>query len=144
MTPFPINGDWIADPDDPVLCSDITRQCPENRWCGSLAEASRIPEFNLNKSIDIMRDTALEDLNFGYSSFNHLPAAFLTIFQITTQEGWTEIKDMYEDVYTVWFVDVYFFLCIIVCSFFVLNLTIAVMLLKYEEFDKSDKSNTHT
>lgn len=30
-------------------------------------------------------------------------------------------------------------MCIIICSFFVLNLTIAVMLLKYEEFDKSEK-----
>jgi hypothetical protein len=40
-------------------------------------------------------------------------------------------------------VQFYFLLCIIVCSFFVLNLTIAVMLLKYEELDKSEKSSTH-
>jgi len=50
---------------------------------------------------------------------------------------------MYEDAYSVWFVDIYFLLCIIVCSFFVLNLTIAVMLLKYEEFDKTEKSSSH-
>lgn len=50
---------------------------------------------------------------------------------------------IYDDSYDVWFVNFYFLLCIIVCSFFVLNLTIAVMLLKYEEFDKSEKSSTH-
>jgi tRNA C32,U32 (ribose-2'-O)-methylase TrmJ len=50
---------------------------------------------------------------------------------------------MYQDVFALWFVDVYFVLCIIVCSFFVLNLTIAVMLLKYEEFDKSEEGSTH-
>lgn len=85
----------------------------------------------------------IEDLNFGYSSFNHLPAAFLTIFQIITLEGWIDVLHIFEDSYEPWFVNIYFLLCIIVCSFFVLNLTIAVMLLKYEEFDKSEKSSTH-
>ena len=85
----------------------------------------------------------IEDLNFGYSSFNHLPSAFLTIFQCITLEGWINVSNMYEDAYSVWFVDIYFLLRIIVCSFFVLNLTIAVMLLKYEEFDKSEKGSTH-
>lgn len=43
---------------------------------------------------------------------------------------------MFENAYYAWFVDIYFLLCVIICSFFVLNLTIAVMLLKYEEFDQ--------
>lgn len=42
---------------------------------------------------------------------------------------------MYRNAYNQYFVQVYFLLCIFVCSFFVLNLTIAVMLLKYEEAD---------
>ena len=40
LTEFPVDGDWEADPDDRRLCSDV-RQCPQHRWCGSLAEASR-------------------------------------------------------------------------------------------------------
>ena len=51
---------------------------------------------------------------------------------------------MFEDAYYVWFVDFYFLLCIIICSFFVLNLTIAVMLLKYEEFDQKDSNSDHS
>lgn len=144
LTEFPVNGDWVADPNDALLCSEY-RQCPEHRWCGSLPEASRStdPRYQLDPSINVWRDTMIEDLNFGYSSFNHLPSAFLTIFQCITLEGWINVSNMYEDAYSLWFVDIYFLLCIIVCSFFVLNLTIAVMLLKYEEFDKSEKSSTH-
>ena len=37
----------------------------------------------------------------------------------------------------------YFISCVIICSFFLLNLTIAVMLMKYEELDKSQENSTH-
>ena len=144
LTEFPVDGDWVADPEDAQLCS-AERQCPVNRWCGSLAEASRAndPRYYINPDIAITRDSAIEDLNYGFSSFNHLPSAFLTIFQCVTLEGWIDITNIYTDAYQGWFVNIYFLLCIIVCSFFVLNLTIAVMLLKYEELDKSEKSSTH-
>jgi hypothetical protein len=81
LTEFPVDGDWQADPDDAALCSS-ERECPMNRWCGSLAQASRTddPRYALSPDIDLMRDTAIIDLNFGYSSFNNLAAAFLTIF----------------------------------------------------------------
>jgi hypothetical protein len=63
------------------LCSEVA-DCPENRWCGNLGEASRNPNsiYKLAPETDIWQDTDTEDLNFGYSSFNHLPSAFLTIF----------------------------------------------------------------
>lgn len=144
LTEFPVDGDWVADASDTKLCSKI-RPCGDQRWCGSLAEASRSPDprYYINPDLDLWRDTMIEELNFGFSSFNHLPAAFLTIFQCITLEGWINVLQIYEDSYEVWFVNLYFLLCIIVCSFFVLNLTIAVMLLKYEEFDKQEKGSTH-
>jgi hypothetical protein len=40
LTEFPVNGDWVPDPDDFDLCSSV-RKCPANRWCGSLPEAYR-------------------------------------------------------------------------------------------------------
>jgi len=46
------------------------------------------------------------------------------------------VCNMFEDAYDLWFVDMYFLGMVVVCSMFVLNLTIAVMLLKYEEFDR--------
>ena len=118
ITEFPVDGDWEVDPADTRLCSD-ERKCPENRWCGSLPEASRDMEARLENgeaegSLDywlkdsvlenIKRDGAIEDLNYGYSSFDHLLSAFLTIFQCITLEGWINVNNMYEDAYHVWFV----------------------------------------
>lgn len=108
-----------------------------------MAEANRTDDarYELSSTLiqDLYRDSEIEDLNYGFTNFDNLAVAFLTIFQCITLEGWINVCNMFEDAYDAWFVDLYFLLCIIVCSMFVLNLTIAVMLLKYEEFDKSEK-----
>jgi tRNA C32,U32 (ribose-2'-O)-methylase TrmJ len=51
--------------------------------------------------------------------------------------------DTFEDAYLSIFVDFYFIICVVVCSFFLLNLTIAVMLMKYEELDRSQENSKH-
>ena len=51
--------------------------------------------------------------------------------------------NIYEDAYAKWFVNFYFILCVVICSFFLLNLTIAVMLMKYEELDKNSAHCKH-
>ena len=91
-----MDGDWEADPDDLKLCSEV-RPCGPNRWCGSLAEASRStdPKFKLNPDVSLFRDIMIEELNYGYSSFDNLPSAFLTIFQCITLEGWINVTNMY-------------------------------------------------
>ena len=70
-------------------------------------------------------------------------SAFLTIFQCITMEGWTKIMNIFEDAYSRAFVVFYFISCVIICAFFLLNLTIAVMLMKYEELDKSHSNSEH-
>ena len=140
MSEFPVDGDWEVDPTDTELCSG-ERQCNVNRYCGSLAVAKRnmdqYPRYFINEDVEAIRDSMIEDLNFSFSSFNNLFRAFLTIFQCITLEGWIDVTNMYRNAYNSGFVQIYFLLCIIVCSFFVLNLTIAVMLLKYEEADNA-------
>lgn len=149
LTEFPGPDAWEADPHDSQLCAPGVRECAENRWCGPLpssleASGSKDPRLRRRPGEDgLAPDVALEDLNYGYSRFDDLGTAFLTIFQCITLEGWINVSNMYQDAYEPWFVEVYFLLCIVVCSFFVLNLTIAVMLLKYEDFDKSEKGSVH-
>lgn len=58
-------------------------------------------------------------------------------------EGWTKIMNIFEDAYVRWFVQLYFVMCVVICSFFLLNLTIAVMLMKYEELDKNQANSKH-
>ena len=137
FTEKPVAGEWFVDPTDASICS-AERPCAENRYCGSLAVASRDPDSGLASDIDITADSTIEDLNFGFTNFNNLGTAFLTIFQCITLEGWIDVTNMYQDAYQSSFVVVYFLLCVIVCSMFVLNLTIAVMLLKYDELNEEN------
>ena len=58
-------------------------------------------------------------------------------------EGWTNVMYIYQDAFNYYFVTFYFITCIIICSFFLLNLTIAVMLMEYEKLDKNDSGSSH-
>lgn len=58
-------------------------------------------------------------------------------------EGWTDMMYILMDAVNPHFVKFYFISCVIVCSFFLLNLTVAVMLMEYEELDKTDQNGTH-
>jgi hypothetical protein len=53
-------------------------------------------------------------------------------------EGWTTIMYMYMDAFNQLIVVVYYVSCVVVCSLFLLNMTIAVMLNQYEELDKNE------
>jgi len=66
-----------------------------------LPEAARSTDskYFLKADLDLYKDTMIEDLHYGYSSFNSLVSAFLTIFQCITLEGWINVKNMYQDVF---------------------------------------------
>lgn len=82
-------------------------------------------------------------LNYGITNFDNVLSAFLTIFQCITMEGWTIIMYIYMDLHETPMVVSYFISCVICCSFFLLNLTIAVMLMEYEQLDKSEDNSSH-
>jgi hypothetical protein len=128
-------------PGDVRICSKYI-ECPVGSWCGSLLDRSK--EFGDVNATDIYRDSADEYLNYGITNFDNIFSAFLVIFQIITMEGWTQIMYIYMDAYEPAMVKFYFISCVIVCSFFLLNLTIAVMLMEYEQLDKSDTNSSHS
>jgi len=78
--------------------------------------------------VDFDRDSKIQELNWGITNFDNIFSALLTIFQCITLEGWTQIMYMIQDAYSYYFAAIYFSLCIIICSYFLLNLTVAVML----------------
>lgn len=55
----------------------------------------------------------------------------MTIFICTTMDAWTNIMAIHEDVFGETFVISYYILLVVICSFFILNLTIALMLMQY-------------
>ncbi len=93
--------------------------------CGSLYEAMK---SGYNITVPLNRDSAIQQLNWGITNFDNIGTAFLTIFQVSTLEGWSKIMYMIQDAYSFWIGGLYFSLCVIVCSYFVLNLTVGVML----------------
>jgi archaellum biogenesis protein FlaJ (TadC family) len=69
------------------------------------------------------------------TTFDNEALAFISIFQTITAEGWTHIMDIYSDSYTPIVTQLVFVACVIICSFFILNLTVATMLDKYAKME---------
>ena len=44
----------------------------------------------------------IERANFGYTSFDNYPNSIVTLFQIITLEGWSDIMYHYEDAFSSW------------------------------------------
>ena len=67
-----------------------------------------------------------ENPHYGFTNFDNIGYAFLVIFQCITMEGWTEIMYTVQDVWG----DLgcfYFVMLVVLGSFFVLNLALAVI-----------------
>ncbi|KAG6610260.1 Voltage-gated Ion Channel (VIC) Superfamily [Phytophthora cinnamomi] len=67
------------------------------------------------------------DLNWGFLHFDNIGSASLAIFQCITREGWSDIMYMLQDAGYGTVAVVYFVSFIILGSFFMLNLTLAVI-----------------
>ena len=89
-------------------------------------------KWPLDASIPKDRDSVTSVNNFGITKFDSIGDAYLTIFQCTTLEGWTQIKGMISDGYNIVVAEVFFVLCVLICNYFLLNLTVAVMLDKFK------------
>lgn len=81
------------------------------------------------------------NLAWGYTNFDHIGYAFLTIFQCITMEGWVDIMYMVQDAGYAPVAAVYFVLLILVGSFFMLNLTLAVIWDNFSRANESDKQD---
>ena len=72
-------------------------------------------------------DQRKQDLpNFGFSNFDNIAWAWLTIFQCISMEGWTNIMYMVMDTTSTWTWP-YFVVLIVFGSFFAVNLALAVL-----------------
>uniref|UniRef100_A0A7S1XCD4 Voltage-gated ion channel superfamily n=1 Tax=Tetraselmis chuii TaxID=63592 RepID=A0A7S1XCD4_9CHLO len=70
--------------------------------------------------------------NYRITNFDHFPAALLTIFQCISLEGWTDVMYAAQDALTGW-IWIYFVSLIWFGSFFAVNLTLAVLYLRFKQ-----------
>lgn len=139
QTKYPENGDWKVVQDDRRLCGSQHHKCAVA--CGSLFELylpnenGVMTQYKINKTIPLDRDSLSPSFNFGITNFDNIGKAYLTIFQCTTLEGWSQIMMMIQDAYNIYASSTFFIMCVLVCSYFLINLTVAVMLDKFKELN---------
>jgi len=136
---------WPADPEDESLCSMDTGgqwECPSTagaRWCGSNFDFSGNERFSSKTVME--SSTFYESLNWGFIVFDNIGLGLLAIFQSITLEGWTVIMYQTMDVYTPFVGGLYFIVLVMFGSFFLLNLTLAVI---WENFSKGQEEQRAT
>eukprot|EP00392_Amoebophrya_sp_AT5.2_P008976 g9004.t1 len=69
----------------------------------------------------------VEDFNWALTGFDNFPVAALTLFQTVTLSGWVDLMYLYEDSFDVTFARFFFTVVIMLGTFFVLNVTLAVV-----------------
>lgn len=70
----------------------------------------------------------IDELNYGYTSFDNFYISFLTVFYSTSVSGWTDAMYMIRDAQNFAMSAIYFTFLITICSYFIFNLALAVML----------------
>ncbi|CAM9274822.1 unnamed protein product, partial [Heterosigma akashiwo] len=138
---------WPIDEDDARICaltnggggrlplpSPLLGLIHTYRWCGANYDAYGNRRFRA-ATIDgraytqyelTRAGTYVEDLNWGFTNFDNILYAFITIFQSVTMEGWSSIMFMTQDAAPA-ATGLFFVVLIIFGSFLVLNLLLAVL-----------------
>ncbi|KAE9188792.1 hypothetical protein PF002_g25223 [Phytophthora fragariae] len=128
---------WPVHYSDGLLCADPYHagghHCPAGDTCGSNYDAFGNPRFVNERAMQDALHT--ERLNWGYTTYDNIGRALLTIFQSVTEEGWTLVMYMTMDASHPIVGACFAVSLIIFASYFVMNLTIAVI---SDEF-QSDK-----
>ena len=106
-------------------------RCPPGETCGSSFDLFGHPRF---LSRDVMTaDLYRSEFNYGFTNFDDIFAAFLTIFQCITMEGWTPIMYMVSDALNKPASVTYFFALTLIGGILLINLILAVI---YEQFEQ--------
>jgi len=141
--------EWeVHDPDDPRLCGG-RYECPSGIRCGGhiddLKEDYR-PVFPGGSDLGLHwcegdRDIKTPKKTFAetdFIHFDHIGGALLVVFQSMTMEGWVDIMYMVQDGAGMVAPTLYFIFVILVTSFFVLNMILAVISETYEDIETLD------
>ena len=74
------------------------------------------------------KDVGIQQLNYGITNFDNIYEAYLTLFQITMVEDWAKIMYMAYDSSGHLLPPIYFVLFLLICTYFLTNLAIAIFL----------------
>ena len=76
--------------------------------------------------------------DFGFTSFDNIFSAFLQVYVITTLEGWTQVMTYVQRTFG-YVLCIYFIMIVFIGAFFLINLTLAVITIKFNESQEISK-----
>lgn len=136
----PLDCYWPIDTDDTRFCSlgdnpsgghiclhdSLAYGLPVEdwRWCGSNYDAYGNPRFINYKFMK--SEVFIPDLDYGYTNFDNLLRASISIFQVATLNGWSNINYLLMDAWSTKISPMFFILVIVVISYLIVNLVIAI------------------
>lgn len=85
----------------------------------------------LNKTF-IKDEQHYEAFNYGLTNFDNIINSIFVVFVATTGEGWVKIMKLMMDGYNYYVSFIFFVLCVVINYFFMLNLTVAVLIYNLE------------
>ena len=118
VNPFPINGTFDIISDSKTLCGGLN-QC-EN--CYSIFDFDNNNTYFLKYNVN--EELRIDELNQGYSTFDNIFKAFLTIYNCMTLNGWSKIMYMVQNGYSYTGSSIFFISLVIILNYLVLNFTI--------------------
>lgn len=73
--------------------------------------------------------------NFGIATFDNMILGFVTVFQMVTLEGWSDIMYNLMDASVPYIAVIFCSLVVVIGSFFLLNVVLAVIMEAFEDVD---------
>ena len=147
--PYPINGRLDIDYTNNgyTLCGG-TNTCNGNlNLCKSFSDVYNAGIYFISPIEKMKYDKGLflyiKELNWGTTTFNNIASSLYIVFQVAVFEAWTDIMYMLMEGSDFYISLVYFILLIMIISYFILNLTVAVMLYNFQKYS-SDSSIQET
>ena len=117
-------------------CAPFGYQCPESmpsfssgNLSSSQSSSALFPVPVCVTNVTVFDNTNIFD---GWIHFDHFGAAFLTVFQVITEENWSRISYMFGDAFNSTVSALFFCLADIIGSWFLLSFFIAVLADEYE------------
>jgi Ion transport protein len=122
-------------------CIDITTGrpyfIPNNQYGGFCTKTSCPTADILGNPISLICAKCNSNPDSGNTNFDNIFSSFLMVYVVTSLEGWTYIMSIMQMSFT-YYSSLFFILIVFICAFFLINLTLAVITIKFNE--SQDKS----
>jgi hypothetical protein len=119
---------------DGSMSAPRARVCPAGQWCGSNYDRVGRPRFTDAKVM--AADLFTADTNWGFNNYDHVFVASLSIFQTLSMGGWRRPVWQLQDCFDPTGSALYFTSLMVIGSFFLVKLVLAVMVSSYNHADR--------